>query len=189
MNRIFNLFEGWIDPYDEGPDGLPPSRTFRFFWHYIGQAKLAFLAMLVLGGLVALIEAALFWFVGRLVDLLGGFDPKLGWGGLLAAHGAEILGMLLVVLIARSLIIALAALVEEQAVVPGFFNMVRWQAHRHVSRQSLAFFQNDFAGRIVTKVWQVGQALGDFMVSLLQVIWFSVVYAVTTIMLVLLNRF
>jgi ATP-binding cassette subfamily B multidrug efflux pump len=102
----------------------------------------------------------------------------------MASHGPELVGMLVLVFAVRTLIIALAALVEEQAIVPGFFNMVRWQAHQKVARQSVSFFQNDFAGRLATKVWQAGQATGDFMVSLLQVIWFSVVYAFSTVALV-----
>jgi ATP-binding cassette, subfamily B, multidrug efflux pump len=183
MNRIFRLFESWVDPFREPEVAAPPDKPRAFLWHYVSQAKGAFVAMLILGGLVALMEAALFWFVGRLVDLLGEFDRAAGWDGLMAGHGPELLGMLAAVVIARTLIVALSALVEEQTIVPGFFSMVRWQAHKRVSRQSYAFFQNDFAGRLVTKVWQTGQATGDFMVSLLQVIWFSVVYAVTTITL------
>jgi ATP-binding cassette, subfamily B, multidrug efflux pump len=183
MNRIFRLFESWVDPFREPEIAAPPDKSWAFLWHYVSQAKGAFVAMLILGGLVALMEAALFWFVGRLVDLLGEFDRAAGWDGLMAGHGPELLAMLGAVVIARTLIVALSALVEEQTIVPGFFSMVRWQAHRRVSRQSYAFFQNDFAGRLVTKVWQTGQATGDFMVSLLQVIWFSIVYAVTTITL------
>jgi ATP-binding cassette, subfamily B, multidrug efflux pump len=184
MSSVFRLFERWIDPFREPEEPVPPDAGPAFLWHYVSQAKGAFISMLILGGLVALMEAALFWFVGRLVDVLSAFDRALGWEGLIAGHGPELLGMLAAVLVARTLIVSLSSLVEEQTIVPGFFSMVRWQAHRRVSRQSYAFFQNDFAGRLVTKVWQTGQAAGDFMVSLLQVIWFSVVYTVTTIALV-----
>ncbi|MEM9279295.1 MAG: ABC transporter ATP-binding protein, partial [Pseudomonadota bacterium] len=72
------------------------------------------------------------------------------------------------------------ALMEEQVIVPGFFIMMRWQSHKHVIGQSLSFFQNDLAGRISQKVFQSGMATGDMMISLLQVIWFVVVYAFTT---------
>ena len=61
---------------------------------------------------------------------------------------------------------------------------MRWQAYRHILRQSLSFFHDEFAGRVVAKVWQSGQAMGDFMVSLLQVAWFIAIYAVTTMALV-----
>jgi ATP-binding cassette, subfamily B, multidrug efflux pump len=184
MNLIYRLFERWLDPFKLAVDDLVPDTAFAFIWHFVRQAKGAFVAMLILGGLVALMEAALFWFVGRLVDLLTAADRALGWAGLMAGNGVELAAMLLLVMFGRTLIIALSALVEEQVIVPGFFNFVRWQAHKRVARQSVAFFQNDFAGRLATKVWQTGQATGDFMVSLLQVIWFSLVYAVSTIALV-----
>jgi ATP-binding cassette, subfamily B, multidrug efflux pump len=184
MKAVFRLFERWIDPFRISDDPIPSHSAASFLWHYVRQAKGVFVAMLVLGGLVALMEAALFWFVGRLVDLLGELDRIAGWDGLMRSHGPELVAMLVAVLVGRTLITALSSLVEEQTIVPGFFNFVRWQAHRRVSRQSFAFFQNDFAGRLVTKVWQTGQAVGDFMVSLLQVIWFSLVYAFTTIALV-----
>ena len=181
---LLDLFEGWIDPFVRRSSYRPPSSTRKFLWHYVGQAKGAFAAMLALGGLVALLEAALFYFVGQLVDVLDASEPAAGWDGLIAAHGPELAFMLFVVVVARFAVVTVAALVEEQAVVPGFFNLVRWQAYSHVSRQNLAFFQNDFAGRIVTKVWSAGQATGDFMVSLLQVVWFIMIYTVTTMALV-----
>ena len=183
MKPLYELFEGWIDPYRAEP-GLPPATANGFIWHYVSQARWAFVAMMVLGGLTALVEAGLFWFVGLLVDMLADADPAAGWDGLMGSHGWSLLAMLGVVLVGRAVIVALNALVEEQAFVPGFFNLVRWQAYRHVARQSYNWFQNDFAGRIVAKVWQAGQAVGDFMVSLLQVIWFTVVYAATTIGLI-----
>ncbi|MDF1609699.1 ABC transporter ATP-binding protein [Hoeflea sp. YIM 152468] len=181
---LLDLFEGWIDPFVQRSTYRPPRSTAHFLWHYVSQARGAFAAMLALGGLVALLEAALFYFVGRLVDVLDAADPDAGWDGLIASHGQTLAFMLFVVVLARFVVVTVAALVEEQTVVPGFYNMVRWQAHAHVSRQNLAFFQNDFTGRIVTKVWSSGQATGDFMVSLLQVVWFIMIYTATTMALV-----
>ncbi|TIM65819.1 MAG: ABC transporter ATP-binding protein, partial [Mesorhizobium sp.] len=100
------------------------------------------------------------------------------------AAGPELVFMAAVVLVVRTIVVGLAALVDEQTITPGFYNLVRWQAHRHVSRQSYNFFQNDFAGRIATKVWQAGQATGDLMQSFIEVVWFMVVYTVTTLVLV-----
>jgi len=181
---LLHLFEGWIDPFVRRRSYRPPASTFGFLRHYVGQAKGAFALMLALGGLVALLEAALFYFVGQLVDVLDAAEPSAGWDGLIAAHGPTLAFMLFVVVLARFVVVTVAALVEEQTVVPGFYNLVRWQAHAHVSRQSLGFFQNDFAGRIVTKVWSAGQSTGDFMVSLLQVVWFILIYTATTMALV-----
>jgi ATP-binding cassette subfamily B multidrug efflux pump len=184
FRKLAHVFESWIDPFKARSSYQPPRTALAFLWHYVSQAKGPFLAMLLLGGIVAVLEAGLFWFVGRLVDILDMVEPAAGWTGLMAAHGGEIILMAIVVLVVRFLAIALSALVEEQTIVPGFFNMVRWQSHVQVARQSLSFFQNDFSGRIVTKVWAAGQATGDLMVSLLQVAWFMVIYSLTTLSLV-----
>jgi ATP-binding cassette, subfamily B, multidrug efflux pump len=184
FRSISRLFEGWIDPFRPRASYRPPEKALAFVWHFVSQAKGAFLAMLALGGVVAMLEAGLFWFTGRLVDILDGANPANGWAGLLGSHGVDLIGMAFIVLVVRFLAIALGALVEEQTVVPGFFNLVRWQAHAQVSRQSLSFFHNEFSGRVVSKVWSAGQATGDLMVSLLQVVWFMLVYTLTTLTLI-----
>ncbi|SFJ35374.1 ATP-binding cassette, subfamily B, multidrug efflux pump [Phyllobacterium sp. CL33Tsu] len=184
MTRLYRLFESWVDPYASAPAERVPNQSLAFMWFYVRQEKYVFLAMLVCGGLIALFEAGLFWFVGKIIDILASTDRAEGWQGVIDRHGVALLLMLLAVFLGRTLVLSLAALVEEQAIVPGFNNLVRWQAHSVVYRQSLAFFQNDFSGRIVTKVWAAGQALGDFMVTLLQAVWFSLVYCATTLFLI-----
>ncbi len=184
MRAIFQLFENWIDPYRRSSDLQPPRETFGFILFYLKQAKAPFVAMMVVGGLVAMVEAGLFWSVGLLVDMLDGAPKDAGWSGLIALHGGALAAMALFILVGRMTVVALNALLEEQTIVPGFFNMMRWQAYVHVARQSLSFFQNDFSGRIVSKVWAGGQATGDLMVSLLQVVWFILIYALSTMALV-----
>ncbi len=184
ITQFFRFFETRIRPLAEKGDLRPPEGTIAFIWFYVRQAKTPFLAMLVLGGLTAAIEAALFWFVGRLVDILASIDRAQGWGGLLAAHGWELGGMLVLIGVVRFLVTLATALVDQQMITPGFYNLVRWQSYQHVARQSLSFFQNDFAGRIVTKVWSGGQAAGDLVTSLMESVWFVCIYSVSMLMLV-----
>ena len=184
MRAVYRWFESWVYPFREPANLRPPAGVRGFLWHYVGQAKLAFFAMLVIGGIAPLVEAGLFYFVGRLVDILDQLPGERNWHALWAAAGPELVFMGAVVLIVRTLVVGLSALVDEQTITPGFYSLVRWQAHRHVSRQSYAFFQNDFAGRIATKVWQAGQATGDLMESFIEVVWFMIVYTVTTLALV-----
>ncbi len=160
FQAVARLFENWLDPFARTDNLRPPEKTWPFVWFYVSQAKLAFFLMALFGGAVAMLEAGLFWFVGRLVDLLDTVPKEAGWDGLIAAHGGELLAMALIVLVGRFIVVTVGALVEEQVIVLNFFNLVRWQAHAHVARQSLSFFQNDFAGRIVTKVWSAGQSTG-----------------------------
>lgn len=184
VKSVARLFENWIDPFGRRGEMRPPESACAFVWHYVRQAKWPFAGMAFFGGAVAVLEAALFFFVGRVVDILDTVDKASGWSGMLAEHGFELGMMALVVLLGRFFVVALGALIEEQVIVLNFFNLVRWQSYAHVARQSLSLFQNDFAGRIVTKVWSAGQATGDLMTSLLQVAWFMLIYTVSTMMLV-----
>lgn len=184
VDSVFRLFESWIDPFSRRDDYEPPNRLLSYVWYYVRQAKWAFFALLIYGLLNAIVEAAIFTFIGEIVDILTSFESSplkaQGWDGLLAAHGTGLLLMLLTVLLIRSAVVIFGALIEEQVIVAGFFTLMRWQSHKHVIAQSLTFFQNDLAGRISQKVAQSGMATGDMMLSLLQVIWFIIVYAFTT---------
>ncbi|OLP53822.1 multidrug ABC transporter ATP-binding protein [Rhizobium rhizosphaerae] len=184
LDRLFSRFENWVKPFAPRAVLQPPDSVTGFVWFYIRQAKAPFIAMLVLGGATAGIEAALFWFVGRLVDILATIKPSDGWQGLLASHGAELFGMLVLIGVVRFVVTLIMALVDQQVITPGFYNLVRWQSYLHVARQSLSFFQNDFSGRIVTKVWSAGQATGDLVTSLMESVWFVAIYSVSTLALV-----
>ena len=184
FDAVFRFFEGWIDPFKPRDDYEPPNKFLGYVWHYVSQVKWAFLALLIYGFANAIVEAIVFSYVGQLVDILTQFEADgkhaTGWDGLLAEFGNTLLLMFFVVALLRAAIVTFGALIEEQVIVPGFFMMMRWQSHKHVIGQSLSFFQNDLAGRISQKVFQSGMATGDMMISLLQVIWFVVIYAVTT---------
>jgi len=184
FDPVFRFFESWIDPFKPRIDYEPPNTLLAYVWHYVGQVRWAFVALLLYGFANAIVEATVFSYVGQLIDVLTAFEANgskaSGWAGLLAEHGDTLLIMLLVVALLRACVVTFGALIEEQVIVPGFFVMMRFQSHKHILGQSLSFFQNDLAGRISQKVFQSGMATGDMMISLLQVIWFVVVYAFTT---------
>ncbi len=184
LRALFSYFENWIKPFARTEDLRPPSGLFGFTAFYVRQAPGPFVAMLILGGLTAAIEAATFWFVGRIVDILASVTPADGWSGLIAGHGYELLAMLALIGLVRFGVTFLTALFDQQVITQGFYNMVRWQSYAHVARQSLSFFQNDFSGRIVTKVWSAGQATGDVITSFMESVWFVTIYAASTLVLI-----
>ena len=71
----------------------------------------------------------------------------------------------------------------NQAIAANVSNRIRWQNHWHVSRQSWAFFQNDFAGRIATRVVQTGAAIRESLVSLFTAVWFILIYGTSSLIL------
>lgn len=180
MSPLFRAFESWIDPFREPSKSDMPHGGFAFLMYFVTQVRWPFIAMLAIGGATAFVEVAIFNFLGRIVDLL----EEGNRATFFSDHFWTLMTMAFVVLVVRTLTNSLMALVEEQAIVPGFFNLVRWQCHQRVMKQSLSYFQDDLAGRLSQKVMQSGMSAGDFMTNLLQVVWFIVVYAITTLVLV-----
>ncbi|MDT4872157.1 hypothetical protein FQZ97_1073300 [compost metagenome] len=66
---LFQRFERLIDVFRQAPDQMPPRSVLRFYAHYLRQVWPIFSALLLVGLIVALIEVALFSFLGRIVDL------------------------------------------------------------------------------------------------------------------------
>ncbi len=91
--------------------------------------------------------------------------------------------MVAVVLLVRPAAIASQNLISNVAIVANVTNMVRWQSHRHVSRQSWPFFQNDFAGRIASRVMDTGPAIRQSAISGITAVWGIAVYGVTALTL------
>ena len=170
---MFPWFESFIDVYRPNSLEQPPSGWFRFFWYYVRQVWGAFLVILVFGFLGGLIELSLFAFLGKLVDLARAAETPESF---FAQHGTLLIWMGFVALILRPIVFAFHIMAINQAVSANFTNLIRWQTHRYVLRQSLAFFQNDFAGRIANRVMQTGPALRQTMVQLVDAMWFVLIY-------------
>ncbi|MDQ0316641.1 ABC transporter ATP-binding protein [Amorphus orientalis] len=169
---MFSRFESLVDPLAPGPEGQPPAQLGAFVWHFVRQSWKVIAVLLVVAGVVALIEVSLFDFIGRIVDMLADTPP----GDLFAVHGTTLLWMGLVAVVVRPLAATLHLMLVHQAVEPGLTNLVRWQTHRYVLRQSLSFFQNDFAGRLANRIIQTGPSLREAVVSLIDAIWYVTVY-------------
>lgn len=177
MDWFFRFFEKFARPFDRPDPGRPPDGGLAFIAHYARQVRGGFIAMLAFGGATALIEATLFILVGVIVDLMNDSSPEHFWND----HLVLLLGLAILVGVVRAAIAVGTAVIEEQIIVPDFFTLVRWQGHRAVARQDVSFFDDQLAGRVASKVWQAGQAAGDFMVSLFQIIWFIAIFALTTL--------
>jgi len=179
-------FERRIDPLADGPlspDGQivrPPERLWPFYWHFVRQVWPWVLVTMAVGLCASLIEVSLFAFMAEIVDLVRTAETPEAF---LAEHGLTLLLMAFVALILRPLFFALHALAVNQVLVPNLTNLVRWQTHRYVLRQSMSFFQNDFAGRIANKIIQTGPALRESVVQVTDALWFVAIYATSALVL------
>ena len=171
---LFRRFELLIDVFKPSPDIAPPPGMLRFYGHYLKQVWPLMVAVLIVGFFAAVIEVALFSFLGQLIDMA---QASTDAGSFFAEHRDALLWMLLVALVIRPLVFGLHNLLTHQAVNPGLTNLIRWQNHRYVLKQSLSFFQNDFAGRVAQRVMQTGPSLRDSAMQVIDALWHVVVYA------------
>jgi ATP-binding cassette subfamily B multidrug efflux pump len=170
---MLRWFETRIDPFRETAEARPPSTLLAFYWHYVRQAWPVFTGVLISGFLGALIDVALFAFLGQIVDMIRDAEsPK----AFFDEHGQTLIWMAVITLVIRPIVFASHSLCINQGVVPPFTNLIRWQTHRYVLRQSLSFFNNDFAGRVANKVMQTGPALRESVVETTDAIWFVSIY-------------
>ncbi|MFZ9197754.1 MAG: ABC transporter ATP-binding protein [Paracoccaceae bacterium] len=155
---MFKFFEGLVDPYAPYPQtDTPPHKLWPFLADYIRPFRKVFAATAVLSVLAAFADVALIWYVGRLVDQLASAGPAGFW----AAHGAELIGVALAVLILRPLLLVGNIALLHNTILPNFGTMIRWRAHAHVIRQPVGWFESDFAGRIANRIMQTPPAAGD----------------------------
>jgi ATP-binding cassette subfamily B multidrug efflux pump len=170
---MFRLFEGLIDPFRDSDQTMPPNDLVGYYWRYCRQAWPLLVALMGIGLVVSLIEVAILRYVGALIDLLRATTPD----RLLRDDGASFLAMGALILFVRPLAGMTHDLLTQQAIAPGMTNLIRWQTHRYVLRQSVAFFANDFAGRIASNIVQSAASLRDSTVQVIDALWFVTVFA------------
>jgi ATP-binding cassette subfamily B multidrug efflux pump len=176
---LYRRFENMINVFQEAPGSAPPNRVFPFYVYYLRQVWPSFAVLLVVGLVGALIEVALFNYLSRIIDLA----QKTPGSRFFSEHGGELLWMAVVTLIMRPIFIGLHDLLVHQTISPGMTSMIRWQNHNHVLKQSLGFFQNDFAGRIAQRIMQTGNALRDSLVQAVDALWHVLIYAISSLIL------
>jgi ATP-binding cassette subfamily B multidrug efflux pump len=177
---MFRLIETFIDPYRPVALEQPPNHWVKFFWYYVRQVWPGFAAVLVVGCAAGAIELSLFAFLGQLVDLARAAETP---DKFFADHGNTLIWMAVVAMILRPIVFAMHAMSINQIISPNFTHLIRWQSHRYVLRQSLSFFQNDFAGRIANRVMQTGPSLRETMVQIVDALWFVLIYTVGAVIL------
>jgi ATP-binding cassette subfamily B multidrug efflux pump len=175
---MFRRFEEILRPTAVAPDAPPPSGLLAFYIHFARQARFWLAALFVIGLFVALTDVAIPFFMGYVVTLVAR-SPS---GLLIHDHWRELALMALVLVVLRPALYLAQNLIRHQILSPGLTNLTRWQSHWHVVRQSWAFFQNDFAGRVAGRVVQTGASLSESVVSLTTSIWHIVVYGAGTIL-------
>lgn len=171
---LYEFFERQIDPLAKTPLTPPPGQTRSFFEHFLKPFRSVLLITLLLAGISAVTEIYLYRYLGQLLDWMNATDGD----RFMQEHASGLLLMVLVIAVLRPLSLLGSRAYINLALAPGIANATRWQNHRYVLRQSLSFFQNDFAGRVAQKVMQTGNALRESIINVIDGVWLLLIYLV-----------
>ncbi len=177
---MFKLFESWVDALPDDDAVQPPKGIFAFCRHYTRGFEIPLILMSLLTAALAALEVSLFAFMGDLVDLLASHTPE----SLFAEQGDKLLIMAILVLVVIPILVLLHALVVYQGLLGNYPMSIRWLAHRYLLKQSVSFYQNDFAGRIATKVMQTSLAVRETVTKLLDVMVYILVYFLSMLVII-----
>ena len=172
---MFRRFEDLVDPYAAPPaEDTPPARLWPFLWQNLAPLRGVFAVILAVSAAVGAIEVGLVWYAGRVVDTLDGTPPSEVW----ARHGLELVLVAAAILFLRPLVQFLQAALLNLSLIPNVATLFRWRAHRHVLRQSVGWFQNDFAGRIANRIMQTAPAAGEAVYQVFDALTYAVIYII-----------
>ena len=174
---MFRKFESLIDVFRAHDETQPPAALVGYYWRYCRQTWPFLAALMVSGLFTSLIEVSILRFVGEIVDLLRQTTPE----RLLEDDGRLFLFMGLVILVLRPLAQLAHDLLVQQTIAPGMTNLIRWQTHRYVLRQSLTYFANDFAGRIASNIVQSAASLRNSTVQVIDALWFVTIFSASAL--------
>ena len=171
--------ETLLDPTARQPEAPPVRGLWPFYGHYLRQERWLIAGLFLFGGMAGVLDVSVPAFIGRIVGLVSSHTPQ----ALLNEAWPQLAGMAVVVMLMRPSVLLCHIVLINQVVNPGLSNMIRWQNHWHVVRQSWTFFQNDFAGRIANRVLQTGPALRESVVLSFDTAWYIVVYGSSALLL------
>jgi ATP-binding cassette subfamily B multidrug efflux pump len=175
MKMYFKFFESLIDPYIEPENNdIPPQKIWPFLARYAFPFRRLLVVNLFVSALVAIAEVGLIYYLGRLIDMLNDTSPSEFW----SEHKSELIFVVVFILILRPMVQVLNTTLIKISIQPNLAAIGRWRSYRHVLKQPVGWFENDFAGRIASRVMQMPAATGDLAQIMMEVLTFTIAYLV-----------
>lgn len=181
ITSMLHFFEKITDPFPTAEPSTPPHNLLSFVLHYSSGMRGPLIILAAMTATMAVLEVMLFGFLGQLVDWLSVRSPET----LLNDEGSTLLLMSLILLVVMPVLTLFHTLINHQSLLGNFPMAIRWNAHRYLLGQSMSFFQDDYAGRIATKVMQTALSTREAVMKITDVFVYVAVYFVSMLGIVL----
>ena len=178
---MFEKFENLADPFVEYDETrVPPTTVGKFISSYCGPFRQILILAAIFAVLAALSEIVLIYAFGWLVDVMQG-DPATA----IADNWIILLGLVVFIVVIKPLIHFIDVLILNNGLMPNIATIVRWRAHKHVLKQSIGWFENDFAGRIANRVMQTPRSTGEVVFQIFDALSYATAYLIGAFVLLL----
>ncbi|WP_085342452.1 ABC transporter ATP-binding protein [Vibrio sp. ArtGut-C1] len=176
---MFKRFEGFTEPFPKSTPDQPPSGMLAFLRYYTRGYKKPLIIMSLMATIVAVVEVMLFGAMGQLVDWLSTSNPET----FLQDNKADLIFYGTLLLVVMPILVIVYSLLVHQTLLGNYPMSIRWLAHRYLLNQSLNFYQDDFAGRVATKVMQTSLAVRETVMKAMDVFVYVTVYFTSMIIM------
>ncbi|MCK6264199.1 ABC transporter ATP-binding protein/permease [Vibrio sp. ZSDE26] len=176
---MFKKFESFTKPFPDEEPSQPPKGIFAFCRYYTRGFEIPLIIMSIMSTIVAIVEVSLFGAMGQLVDWLSTSNPETFWQD----NSSTLIGYSILLLVVMPVLVVAYSLLIHQTLLGNYPMSIRWLAHRYLLKQSLNFYQDDFAGRIATKVMQTSLAVRETVMKSMDVFVYVSVYFTSIVVL------
>ncbi|CAM3824509.1 ABC transporter ATP-binding protein [Vibrio aquimaris] len=176
---MFKKFEGFTKPFPNEEPTQPPYGIWAFCRYYTRGFERPLIIMSLMAMIIAIAEVSLFGAMGNLVDWLTHSSPDTFWQD----NKTELILYGGLILIVMPILVTAYSLIIHQTLLGNYPMSIRWLAHRYLLKQSLNFYQDDFAGRVATKVMQTSLAVRETVMKSMNVFVYVSVYFTAIVVL------
>ena len=176
---MFERFEKLVDVTAPPPREQPPASLRALYQYFLAEHKRLFLALMVIGSGVAMADAMVPVFIGKIVTLVAAPDRQAAFTQAIPMLWA----MAGFILLLRPLLLLLDLVLRNNLLVPRVTSRIRWVSHWHLIRKPWSFFQNDQAGRIASRVMHMPGALRESVEAAIRAVWYIAIYGGTSLAL------
>lgn len=177
---MFAWFESLIPPFPDTKLTQPPKGVFAFCLHFSKGIWPVIACVSVLAACIAMLEVSLFGYMGQLVDWFSTRDPAT----FIAEEQTSLIIMGLILVVILPILVITQSFLTHQALLGNYPMRIRWMAHQYILSQSLSFFQDEFAGRVATKIMQTALAVRETVMKLLDLMVYICVYFISIVVMV-----
>lgn len=173
---MFSWFEKRVEVFHAPDSQTPPGSFFAFLWVASRDMRPYVLLMTMCTAFIGAAEAWLFSLLSDVVDRISRIDVSQLW-----TDGATDVMWLIAILVVSPFATGLQTLIKHQTLAVNFAMRLRWDYHRLMLGQSMGFYQDEFAGRVATKVMQTALAAREVWFIVADILVFVVIYFGTII--------